>query len=137
MFLASQLSKSRFRNYVPKLLLNLRLATDEEAADIRELLDRHEVDWYETQPGFWGISAGGIWLRDLQRSAEIKSLLQQYQEQRVTRVRAERELEVREGRARTFRDALKADPVRILVQLAAVFMLIALTIGLPFALLIR
>ena len=64
---------------MPKLLLNLRLATDDEAAETRELLDQHQVDWYETQPGFWGISAGGIWLRDLERAAEVKALLKQYQ----------------------------------------------------------
>ena len=122
---------------MPKLLLNLRLATDEEAAEIRELLDQHEVDWYETQPGFWGISAGGIWLRDLERATEIKALLQVYQQERVIRIRAERAQEISEGRAPTFIGELKANPGRMLVQLLAVALLIALTVGLPYMLLVR
>jgi len=122
---------------LPKLLLNLRMATDDEAADVRELLDRHQVDWYETQPGFWGISAGGIWLRDLERAAEVKQLLDEYQKQRVVRVRAELEADRREGRAPTFLGELRANPVRMLMQLLAVALLVAVTIGLPFALLSR
>jgi hypothetical protein len=120
---------------LPKLLLNLRMATDDEAADIRDLLDRHGVDWYETQPGFWGISAGSIWLRDLERAAEVKSLLDAYQKQRVVRVRAELEADRREGRAPTFMGELRANPGRMLMQLLAVALLIVLTIALPFVLL--
>jgi hypothetical protein len=120
---------------LPKLLLNLRMATEDEAADIRDLLDRHGVDWYETQPGFWGISAGGIWLRDLERAAEVKSLLDAYQKQRVVRVRAELEADRREGRAPTFMGELRANPGRMLMQLLAVALLIVLTIALPFVLL--
>ncbi len=122
---------------MPKLLLNLRLATDDEAAETRELLDQHHVDWYETQPGFWGISAGGIWLRDLERAAEVKTLLQQYQSERLTRVRAERAQEIREGRAPTVLSELKANPGRMLMQLLAVALLIALTVGLPYMFLAR
>lgn len=118
-----------------KLLLNLRLATDDEAADIRQLLDQHEVDWYETQPGFWGISAGGIWLRDLERVAEVKKLLDAYQKERVARVRAEREQELREGRAPTLIGALRADPLRVGMQLLGALLLVLLTILVPYLLL--
>lgn len=120
-----------------KLLLNLRLATDDEAADIRELLDQHQVDWYETQPGFWGISAGGIWLRDLERVVEVKQFLDAYQKQRLARVRAESEAARLAGTAPTFWSALKADPLRMSLQLAAVILLIVLTIAVPFMLLSR
>lgn len=120
---------------MPKLLLNLRMATDDEAAEIRELLDHHDVDWYETQPGFWGISAGGIWLRDLERATEVKGLLDVYQKRRVARVRAELETARREGRAPTFVGELRANPGRMLMHLLAAALLIALTIAVPFMLL--
>lgn len=95
---------------MPKLLLSLRLAEDDEAEEVRELLDAHGVDWYETRPGFWGISAGGIWLRDLERAGEVKALLDDYQRRRVERVRAEHAAAVREGRAPTFASALAPTP---------------------------
>ena len=122
---------------MPKLLLNLRLATDDEADDIRALLDEHQVDWYETKPGFWGISAGGIWLRDLERAAEVKGLLDAYQAQRVVRVRAEQEAARRDGTAPTFLSELRANPGRMLIQLLAAALLVAITIALPFMLLSR
>ena len=120
-----------------KLLLNMRLATDDEAAEIRELLDQHGVDWYETTPGFWGISAGGIWLRDLDRAVEVKALLDRYQQARVIRIRAEAAQAQRDGTAPTFMDALRADPKRMVLQLAAALLLVALTIALPFLMLSR
>lgn len=120
-----------------KLLLNLRLATDDEAAEIRELLDQHQVDWYETQPGFWGISAGGIWLRDLERAAEVKQLLDGYQKARVTRVRAELDAARRAGVAPTFASEFRADPWRMSLKLVAVLLLIVLTVAVPFLLLSR
>lgn len=120
-----------------KLLLNLRLATDDEAAEIRELLDQHQVDWYETQPGFWGISAGGIWLRDLERAAEVKQLLDGYQKARVTRVRAELDVARRAGVAPTFSSEFRADPWRMSLKLVAVLLLIVLTVAVPFLLLSR
>ncbi|MBK8069548.1 MAG: hypothetical protein IPK27_18575 [Rhodanobacteraceae bacterium] len=122
---------------MPKLLLNLRLATDDEADDVRALLDEHSVDWYETKPGFWGISAGGIWLRDLERAAEVKRLLDAYQAERVVRVRAEHEAARRDGTAPTFLSDLRANPARMLFQLLAAALLVAITIALPFMLLSR
>ena len=122
---------------MPKLLLNLRLATDDEADDIRALLDEHQVDWYETKPGFWGISAGGIWLRDLERAAEVKRVLDAYQAERVVRVRAEQDAVRRDGTAPTFLGELRANPGRMLIQLLAAALLVAITIALPFMLLSR
>lgn len=122
---------------MPKLLLSLRLAEDDEADEVRELLDAHAVDWYETRPGFWGISAGGIWLRDLERAAEVKALLDDYQRRRSERVRGEHAVAVREGRAPTFIGALRADPRGMLLKLVAAALLVVLTIAVPFLLFAR
>ena len=50
---------------MPKLLLNLRRATDDEADDVRALLDAQHIAFYETTPNLWGISAGGIWVTEV------------------------------------------------------------------------
>ena len=47
-----------------KLLLKMRLVPDDEAADVRAMLDAARIPWYETEPSRWGISHGGIWVRD-------------------------------------------------------------------------
>ncbi|MBK9657761.1 MAG: hypothetical protein IPO66_21055 [Rhodanobacteraceae bacterium] len=68
---------------------------------------------------------------------EVKQFLDAYQKQRLARVRAELEAARRDGTAPTFWSALKADPLRMSLQLAAVILLIVLTIAVPFMLLSR
>ncbi|WP_421711891.1 DUF6164 family protein [Alcanivorax sp.] len=44
------------------LLLNLRRVPDDEADEVRALLEQNQILFYETAPSMWGISSGGIWL---------------------------------------------------------------------------
>lgn len=71
------------------LLMNLRNVPDDEADEIRALLEQRGFEVYETPPNRWGISAGGIWLRDDERLAEARALLEDYQARRQARARAE------------------------------------------------
>ncbi len=47
-----------------KLLMNLRHVPEDEADEVRALLDEHAIAYYETKPSRWGISSGGIWIAD-------------------------------------------------------------------------
>ena len=47
-----------------QLLLNLRHVPEDEADEVRALLERNAIAWYETEPNRWGISAGAIWVRE-------------------------------------------------------------------------
>ena len=47
-----------------KLLLNLRHVPDDEADDVRAMLDEGGIAYYETRPSAWGISAGGIFVTE-------------------------------------------------------------------------
>ena len=70
-----------------KLLLNLRNVPDDEADDVRRFLESGAIGYYETQPSLWGISAGGIWIRDDGDVAEAKRLMAEYQRERQARAR--------------------------------------------------
>lgn len=118
-----------------KLLLNLRNVPSDEAAEVRALLDQHRIAYYETPPSPWGISAGGIWVSQPGQSAEAKRLMGEYQAQRRTRMRAEHEAAVREGRAETFGSLLRARPGYVLAMLAAILLVLGLTLALPYLLL--
>ena len=109
-----------------KLLLNLRDVPDDEADDVRRFLDSARIGYYETRPSFWGISAGGIWLRNDADVVEAKRLMADYQRERQARVREERAAAERDGTAETFADVLRTQPLR--VALAAIG--IALVLGL-------
>lgn len=108
-------------------LLNLRHVTAEEAGEVAELMDQHGIGHYTTPPGSFGISAGGIWLKNADDYPRARALMDDYQAERSLRVRAELEQARREGRAETFWTILRRHPLRTGLYLAAaVFILMVL-----------
>lgn len=118
-----------------KRLFNLRNVPADEADDIRELLQREGLDWYETPPSPWGISHGALWLRDAAQWPRGKALLDDYQRQRGERARGERAQALRDGSAETFAQLARRRPVFVFVTLAAIAFIVALTLLLPWLLL--
>lgn len=101
------------------LLMNLRHVPEDEAAEVRALLEAEGIAWYETPPSMWGISAGGIWLRDADDRARARALLADYQQSRAERQRAAWQQARERGEAPTLWGRFKAQPVRTLAFLIA------------------
>ncbi|MFT3668195.1 MAG: DUF6164 family protein [Pseudoxanthomonas sp.] len=118
-----------------KLFLNLRNVPADEADEVREMLRSHAIDFYETQPSPWGISAGGLWIEDADQLARAKVLMAGYQAQRRDHARAERATAEREGRAETFSGLLRDRPLYVAGVVAAMLFIIAVTLALPWLLL--
>lgn len=118
-----------------KLLLNLRNVPDDEVDDVRRFLDSANIGYYETPPSLWGVSAGGIWIREDGELGAAKRLMADYQRARLARARAERAEAQRNGTAQTFVDVLRAEPVRVVLTVIAIALLLGL-MALP-ALLLR
>lgn len=72
-----------------KLLFNLRGVPADEAAELRALLTEHDIAYYETSPGNWGISLPALWLEDTAQLAEATRLIDQYEHDRMVNARAE------------------------------------------------
>lgn len=117
-----------------KLLLNLRNVPDDEADDVRAMLDTHAIAFYETKPGPWNISVGGIWVTEDAAIVEAKRLMAEYQQERGIRVRAEHAAAVRDGTAETFWSLLRAEPARVLLAVLGILFALAL-VALPVILL--
>ncbi|MBN6152632.1 hypothetical protein JR065_20055 [Xanthomonas sp. AmX2] len=117
-----------------KLLLNLRNVPDDEADDVRALLDAARIGYYETRPSAFGISGGSIWLREDDEFPRAKAALAQYQAQRGERARAERAAALRDGSADTFGALLRRRPLFVLATLVGM-LLVASLVLLPFLLL--
>jgi hypothetical protein len=113
-----------------RLLLNLRNVPDDEADDVRAMLDANRIDFYETTPSIWGISAGGIFVKDGLQFDRAKRLMADYQEQRRTRVRAEYAAAREAGTAETFWTVLRAEPLRVVLTLLGIAFLLGL-VALP------
>lgn len=117
-----------------KLLLNLRNVPDDEADDVRAMLDANRIAFYETRPSRWGISSGGIWVTEDADIVEAKRLMAIYQQERQARVRAEYEAARRAGTAETFWTVLRAEPARVVLTVLGIVFMLAL-VALPILLL--
>ena len=109
-----------------KLLLNLRHVPDDEADEVRAMLDEYHIAWYQTPLGFWGIFAGGIYVKEDAAFGRAKGLMATYQSQRQARARLEHEAAVRDGTAETFQSQLRAEPARVVLTIVAIVLLIGL-----------
>lgn len=118
-----------------KLFLNLRNVPGDEADDVRDLLRSNAIDFYETQPSPWGISAGGLWIEDVDQLTRAKALMADYQARRRDNARSERTIAEREGRAETFASLLRDRPLYVVGVLAAMLFILAVTLALPWLLL--
>ena len=114
-----------------KLLLNLYQVPDDEADEVRALLDSDGIGFYETRPNRWGISSGAIWITDDAAIDEARRLMADYQQQRRARVQAEIEAAQRDGSAETLWSTLRSDPVHVLLTAFGILVVLALVL-LPF-----
>lgn len=101
-------------------IFRLRGVPEDEASEVRSLLDEHDIDYYETPAGMWGMSMPAIWLRDESAEDRARELLRQYQADRLARVRAE-------GSQRTILDELREHPVRFLAIMVAIGVILYLS----------
>lgn len=101
------------------LLMNLRYVPDEEADEVRALLNEKSIPYYETPPSMWGISAGAIWLNDEQDRERAKRLLQDYQRRRFDHQRAIWQQARERGEVPTLWRRLKTSPMRMLALIVA------------------
>ena len=125
---------TRYHSVMAKLLLNLRNVPEDEADDVRALLDEHGIAYYETSAGTWSLSLAGIWVREDAAFPEAKRLMGEYHAQRAARVRAEREAALRDGTAATFGSVLREQPLRVLLAVIGILLALAL-VALPAVLL--
>ncbi len=122
----------RYHVRMAKLLLNLRNVPDDEADEVRGWLKESGIEFYETTPSSWGISSGGIWIREDVQITRAKALMAEYQIQRRQRAQADRVAARNDGSAETFGNLLRQRPGYVLGVLAAIIGIIALTLALPY-----
>jgi hypothetical protein len=115
-----------YHHAMSRLLLNLRHVPDDEAHEVRALLESHAIAFYETTPNRWGVSAGAIWIRDDAAVGEAERLLADYQVGRAQRARSAHAAARRSGREETFWTNLRDDPARVLIALLTIILLLGL-----------
>ncbi|QJQ94862.1 MULTISPECIES: DUF6164 family protein [Halomonadaceae] len=113
------------------LIFRLGGVPEQEADDVRALLDSHGFDVYETSAGRWKLSVAAIWLRDETQYAEARAVIDAYQAELVAWVRQQRaELDAEEGAPHLWQ-RLRDNPLPVLLCLVAAVAVLALSL-LPF-----
>lgn len=109
-----------------KLLIKLNGAPDDEVAEIYELLESNNIDFYETDSGRWRVSVAGFWLRDESQLEQAQDLLNGYELRRSERVQEEyNELQD------SFLKRLFRQPLMVFLYLLAILVVFYITL-IPF-----
>ena len=109
---------------MPVMLINLRGVPEDEANEIRELLQENDINFYETPPGNWGISMPALWVKEASQKQLAEPILQQYHQQRAATARAEYKLEKQSKTHNSFFKSLRKQPLQKLFYLAFIAIII-------------
>ena len=107
-----------------KLVFKLKDVPEEEVAAVRHLLDEHGIEYYETHGGNWGISVAGIWINDDQRHTEARELIDNFQQEHASKMRAAYQQQCESGEAETTLQRFMHNPLRFVF-----YVLFAVLIG--------
>ena len=117
------------------LLFKLANVPDDEAQEIRDLLQQNDIHFYETDAGFFRVGLDAIWLRDKSQLETARELMQVYQQQRRQRQQEIHAELVAQGEALSAWQMFCAQPLRYLGLLLAIVFVLAISV-LPFVFLI-
>ncbi|MDH5516483.1 MAG: DUF6164 family protein [Gammaproteobacteria bacterium] len=114
-----------------KLLFKLKNVFDDEADEVRQLLTENNIDFYESPAGNWGISLHALWLNDDAQFATATSLIDQYQQNRTKRIKAEVQAQKDRGEQITFLQSILNKPLQYLIYTGFILFILYISI-IPF-----
>lgn len=116
------------------LLFSLRGVPEDEAYEVRELLSKHEINFYETSAGNWGVSMPALWLRDNSELKKARQLLDEYQQQRQLTQRQLYLERKQAGQSKTLFNSCREKPLLFMAYLAVLVAVVYVSIRLLFEL---
>ncbi len=110
------------------LLFRLTNVPEDEADEIRALLQSNGIDYYETSAGNWGISMPALWLIKDEDLFKARQLLDEYQHQRLI-IEREKYLQLKKSGANlSFISSIKERPLRFIVYLGAILFILYVSV---------
>ena len=111
-----------------KLLFKLSNVPEDEAEDVRDILQKNELEFFETSAGNWGISLPAIWIQHSDDFARARQLINDYQVERSIRKREELALNRQRGEARTMWHTFRDNPLRFVAYMSVIGAVIFLSL---------
>ena len=122
--------------FMARLLFKLAQVPADEAQDIRNLLDEHQIRYYETDAGFFRVGLDAIWLSDNSQEGQARDLIRNYQRERTAQQRATYAQLVEAGQVPGMWQHFCAQPIRFSLLVCAIIFVAGLTL-LPFLMLLK
>ena len=113
------------------IVFKLNGVPDDEANEVRALLNENHLDFYETSAGKWGFSIAAIWLKDNTLKQTARALIDDYQHARAARLKQEYDELQREGQLETFADRLRENPLQFVMAVVIILFVLYLSLS-PF-----
>ncbi len=114
-----------------RLLFKLAQVPDDEAQEIRMLLNEHQINYYETDAGFFRVGLDAIWLADGAQEQRARELIHAYQAERAIRQQQNYAQLVEAGQVPSLWEHFCAQPLRFMALVIAIIFVAGLTL-LPF-----
>ncbi|MBU2864935.1 DUF2007 domain-containing protein [Reinekea forsetii] len=111
-----------------KIVFRLNHAPEPEADAVRALLSDHQIEFYETDSGRWGISVAAIWVNNDEDVFEARKLINEFQTAHTTAMRAEFEDEKKAGNIPSFWQLLRTSPVMVITYCALIAAVLLISI---------
>lgn len=110
------------------IVFKLNGVTDDEADEVRELLQSNHIDFYETSAGKWGFSIAAIWLKNNDMKQAARCLIDEYQHERAVRLKQEYAELQRQGQLETFADRLRQNPAQFVMAVTVILFILYLSL---------
>ncbi len=112
----------------------MRNVPADEAQEVRELLEQHEIEFFETSAGSWGVSMPALWLINEEQLQQAQQLLDEYQLMRSKRMQQEYVVNRQRGEAKSMWHNFSEQPLRFaaFMGLIVIVLIISLRFFLSF-----
>ena len=111
-----------------KLLFRMRHVPEDEAKDVRDLLHKNNIEFFETFSGNWSISIPAIWVSCDHQYADARKIIDLYQAERANRARKELLDQEINGVKLRASDVFIQSPLRFVFSLLAIIIVLYISL---------
>ncbi len=111
-----------------KLLMRMRDVPEDEATEIRKMLEGHAIEFFETFAGNWGISMPALWVKDESEFQRARTLLDDYQSARLEAARSELKQQQVLGQANTWKSQFLKQPLHFVAYWVLIVVVLFISI---------
>lgn len=94
----------------------MRDVPEDEAEEVRTLLNSHDIEYFETFAGNWGISMPALWIKEVEEFDRARELIDRYQAQRSERISRELAQGVGSDGPKTLKESFMLRPFQFLAH---------------------